>query len=207
MPRPALTDEQRRQTRRVIRRAAAELYARDGPSSISARRIAETAGVSVGTLYSYFDNLTELMQSLWKEPVWRLINELEAALADIDDPLEKLRTLLETYARFSREQRAVYRGAFLFVRPASEQQPDRVALDDDRFFRLLRGTVLAAQQRGVARTGDPDMLAQTVWSGVHGAIALPQNMDRLALAPPEEAVQPMIEAMLEWLATGAAPQT
>ncbi|NJN51244.1 MAG: TetR/AcrR family transcriptional regulator [Gammaproteobacteria bacterium] len=186
--------------RRTIRRAAAELYAQSGLTDISARTIADKAGVSVGTLYAYFENLTELMQSLWKEPVARLLAELERALEGIDDPLQRLRTLLETYARFAEEHRAVYRGAFLFVRPASHGEPPRASLDQDRFFGLLRSAILQAQQRGLARPGDPAIIAQTLWSGVHGAIALPLNMDRLALAPPERAVPHMIEALLEWIA-------
>ena len=39
MPRPALTEEQRRETRRKIRRAAAELYAENGLADISARAV------------------------------------------------------------------------------------------------------------------------------------------------------------------------
>ena len=76
MPRPALTEEQRRATRRRIRRAASELYAEAGLSRISARAVAERAGVSVGTLYTHFDNLTDLMRSLWRAPVARLYEEM-----------------------------------------------------------------------------------------------------------------------------------
>ena len=60
MPRPALTEEQRRETRRQIRQAASDMYAENGLSDISARAIAKRAGVSVGTIYSHFANLTDL---------------------------------------------------------------------------------------------------------------------------------------------------
>lgn len=199
MPRPALTDEQRKQTRHSIRSAAARLYAQDGLAQISARAIAREAGVSVGTLYTHFDNLTTLMQSLWKQPVKRLLGEMESRLANVDDPIERLRAILDTYITFANEQRAVYRGAFMYVRPQALDQPSPVALEDDQFFGMLIDSISEAQLRGQARNGDPAALAQLIWSGVHGAIALPLNVDRLALAPPEESTGPMIEALLEWL--------
>ena len=199
MPRPALTEEQRRETRRRIQKAAAKLYAKNGFKDISARKVAEEAGVSVGSLYSYFDNLTELMQSLWKEPVRRLLKDLEASLPEITDPLTRLRTFLETYVAFANDQRSTYRGAFLFVRPETHDKPKPTALADDRLFSMLRDAVAAAQAKGQVRSGDPDLLAQLLWSGVHGAIALPQNIDRLALAKSEQVGPAMIDALLEWL--------
>ncbi len=199
MPRPALTDEQRQETRRAIRKAAATLYAKTGLSEISARKVAETAGVSVGTLYTHFDNLTELMQSLWKEPVSRLIDEFETVIEEVSNPVDKIHTLLDAYADFAIEQHAIYRGAFLFVRPGSHEKPAQANLDEDRFFSLFRNAVVEAQDKGLIRTGDPDVLTQTLWAGMHGAIALPQNVDRLALAPPEKAVPHMIEALMDWL--------
>lgn len=199
MARPALTEEQRRETRRNIRRAAARLYAENGLAEISARAIAEQAGVSVGTLYSYFDNLTELMQSLWKEPVSRLITELEVALDGTENPLRKLQLLLDAYGRFAIEHHNVYRGAFLYVRPEAHQKPTQVSLEDDRFFNLFQKAVIEGQEQGLVRAGEPAVLAQTLWGGMHGAIALPLNLDRVALAPPQEAVQQMSEALIEWI--------
>lgn len=199
MPRPALTDEQRRQTRRRIRQAAAQLYAENGITDISARAIAKSAGVSVGTLYSYFENLTELMQSLWKEPVARWLSRLEALSSDIDDPRQRLRALLESYAGFATIEHGVYRGAFLFVRPDSLEKPDKLDLEHDRFATLLRNAIREGQQQGQFRNGNPSSLAQTLWAGMHGAIALPANLDRLAFDSAEQLSSNMVELLMQWL--------
>ena len=180
MPRPALTDEQKKLTRKAIRQAAAELYAENGFTDISARSIATKAGISVGSLYTYFANLTELMQSLWKEPVIRLVAQLEAIHASTVPPIEKLRGQLETYVAFAREERAVYRGAFMFVRPDTHEKPAQVSLEDDRLFCLFRDAIVEAQEHGLVRSGNAVTMAQTVWSALHGAISLPLNVDRLA---------------------------
>lgn len=198
MARPALTEEQRRQTRRRIQQAAAELYAESGFNDITARKIAGRAGVSVGSLYSYFDNLTELMQSLWKGPVRRLQKEMDAALAADEEPLARLRIFLERYAQFALTERATYRGAFMFVRPETQTKPDPVPLEQDPLFAALRGIILAGQDQGQIRDGDTNQIAQTIWSGIHGAVALPLSIDRLALSPPEQALPLMVETLLEW---------
>lgn len=203
MPRPVLTSEQRRATRHLIRKAAADLYAKDGSKRVSVRSIAERAGVSVGTIYANFANLTELMQSLWKEPAKRLFTDLEKITDALDNPKEKLVAILQNYMRFAVEHHAVYRGAFLHVRPAEHAQPEPVQPAEDRFFSLIATAIEAGQQEGLFRKGDTSMLTQLVWSAIHGAIALPINIDRLALDTSEKVVQEMLDLMLEWLESTA----
>ena len=199
MARPALTEEQRKKTRQSIRKAAAELYQKNGAGDVSARAIADAAGVSVGTLYSYFNNLTELMQSLWKEPVKRLLDQLETDLAKPSKPLDKLERLLKAYVKFASQHRGIYRSAFMYVRPESHKQPEPVSLESDRFFSLFLNAIIEGQTSGDVRTGPPKLLAQTLWAGLHGAIALPINMDRIALEDGPQSVEQMIDLLMAWL--------
>lgn len=199
MPRPALTDEQRRAIRRNIRAAAAELYADNGVSNISVRAVADKAGVSVGTVYSYFSSLSELLQSLWRQPARKLVRAMAQIREDHPDPVTRLDALLKAYVRFAVEEPQVFKSAFLFVRPESVKPPKQIALADDEFFVLFRDTLSQGQDSGQFRTGDPDTYAQMVLSAVHGALALPVNLHRLALQPGPELAQKMIAAQLEWL--------
>jgi hypothetical protein len=95
--------------------------------------------------------------------------------------------------------RAVYRGAFLYVRPEVHPKPEPVALSDDRLFNLNQSTISSGQEQGLFIEGDPTKLAQTLWSAVHGAIALPINIDRLAFDTSPQLVQDMIKIMFGWL--------
>ena len=199
MARPAQTEEQRRATRRKIRDAAAALYAEQGIGNITARAVAERAGVSVGTLYSYFDNLTELMQSLWRQPVRKLVADLEQAAADARSPSAGLRHLLSIYVAFAARETAVFRGAFLYVRPTAIAPPPQVETAGDRFFATFQTTITQGQQAGIFRQGDPAQITQTVLSAVHGALAMPVNMHRLALADGQQRAGLMIDTMLEWI--------
>ena len=200
MARPALTDEQRRGIRRSIRAAASKLHAENGMQEISARAIAQSAGVSVGTIYSHFGNLTELMQSLWKQPARKMIEDMESA-ANTGNATERLKNLIDIYIQFSRDNWSVYRGAFMFVRPDEHEAPPQVALDQDRMFKILKQTIIDGQSRGEFRSGDPDQITQTLWSGIHGAIALPTNFHRLALDASPERVDSMLDLLFEWVQT------
>ena len=201
MPRPALTDEQRRANRHKIRDAAARLYKKNGVTNVSVRAIAEQAGVSVGTVYAHFGSLSELLQSLWREPARRLVQEMEQLAQDISTPPEQLAALLRAYVNFSVEEPQVFRSAFLFVRPESLAPPERVPLADDRFFRLFSQAISSGQRDGAFRPGEPDTLAQMVLSAVHGVLAMPVNMHRLALSESTDIVEQAIAAQLEWLQT------
>ena len=199
MPRPALTEEQRQETRRRIREAATGLFVERGIGEISARSIAERAGVSVGTLYTHFGNLTELMQSLWKIPVARLLTRMDTIAERHEDPIERLRALLTAYVSFAQEHKAVYRGAFLFVRPESLEKPKRVGVEQNHFHRLFATAIREGQEAGAIRAGDASLLAQFAWSSLHGAIALPMNLDNTAFASAKRLNSQAIDYIMEFL--------
>lgn len=196
MPRPAVTPEQRKETRKRIREAAARLVAKRHLQDITVRAVATEAGVSVGTIYMYFENLTELAQSLWLEPVNKLKKEISEDAEKTKDPVDRIRVLLEHYARFANEQHAIFKGAFLYVRPDSMKKPEQVNLEEEVFFCYLRDSIAEGQKGGHIRQGDPAALAQTLWAGIHGAMALPITLDRLSFNPPQDMARHMIDTLM-----------
>lgn len=202
MARPKASVEQRQQQRERIRNAASQIYQQRGLAAVSVRAISEAAGVSTGTLYSYFANLEELMQSLWIEPVAELNRQLEATISADDDPLDRIEALLDAYRRFAEDQPDVFRGAILFVRPRSLEAPGIEPADGLPFFRLLRAAVTDGQASGQVRPGDSELMAQTLWAGIHGALALPVNIDRFDIKPQVVLAPAMIEMLLASIKVG-----
>lgn len=199
MPRKPATDEQREAVRRRLQAAASAQYAAFGAGGVSARSIAERAGVSVGTLYTYFGSLQGLMQSLWMEPLDRINVRLTRTAQAHADPVERLRKLLEAYVEVATGAPELFRGAFLFVRPESLEKPPRDALESVVFGALLLAAIEEAQAVGRIRTGEPRRLAQLAWSAVHGSLALPVNFDRLDLDAGQAVAADMITAILHSL--------
>ena len=196
MARPFSTPEHREEIRRTIRSAAAELYRHDGLSAISVRRVAQKAGVSVGAIYAHFDDLAGLMQSLWMGQVERQNARFVERTSGCEDPLQRLRILLDDYLRFGIENAELYRNAFLFVRPGSHPKPVAAGLETQVFSRLMMAALCEGQAQGRVVAGDPGRLAQVLWSGLHGCLALPSNLDRLAFAPAADIAQQMTEALM-----------
>ena len=202
MARPTLSDQQRREIRRRIRAAAAELYESGGQSAITARAVAEKAGVSVGRVYSHFRNLSELVQSLWRQPASRLVLELRELAEKHSDPEVRLTEMLNSYVNFASTNPGVFRNAFLYVRPDKQEPPPQIALENDEFFCCLRQAIEDGQAEGRFRAGDVNTMTQAVLSAVHGSLALPVNLHRLALKPGTEIADELIAAMTDWLRTG-----
>ena len=201
MPRPALTDEQRRVIRRNIRDAAAKLYTENGANGVSVRAVAEHAGVSVGNgVFVLRKSERADAVTLAATCAGKLVQHMTQLLEEVVNPAEQLSLLLRAYVQFAADEPQVFRSAFLFVRPESVEPPEQVPLAEDNFFSLFSQTISRGQQAGQFRSGDPNTLAQMVLSSVHGALALPINMHRLALSDATSVAQKTIAAQLEWLA-------
>lgn len=201
MARPPTSDEERAKERRRIRQAAAAIHREEGLGAITARAIAERAGISTGKIYSYFGNLAELMRSLWTEPVAVLNQNLQAVADATPDPVERIEAMLATYLDFARSNEDTYRGAFLFVRPRSDAPPEQRPPSDVPFLTLLADAIADGQNVGSIRAGDPDELAGLLWAGLHGSISLPVNADLYAIDPDRRLQPAMVELLVSAIST------
>jgi len=84
--------------------AAAQVFLEEGFAAATTNRIAEVAGVSVGSLYQFFPNKQALLAELHRLWTARLGTELDAALAHPHRPLiDLIDEVLEVHARLQRE--------------------------------------------------------------------------------------------------------
>jgi AcrR family transcriptional regulator len=82
-PRRAPRQARSQATVEVIQEAAARVLAKESPTSFNTNRIAEVAGVSVGSLYQYFPNKTALTVSLIARAQEEISHKIEALLQEI----------------------------------------------------------------------------------------------------------------------------
>lgn len=204
MPRPFITEKQKTEMRARIRRAAIRVVRKQrltpgdlrGYQRITIREITEEADISVGTFYKYFKNRDDLAQSLWAPPVEKLRQEMQADFESTEEPREQIRGLLEHYIRFSVENREIFRGAFLLVRPEGDAIPNPAKLQDEVLYENLCRAFTAGQASGEFRDFDVHRMAQVFWASIHGSLALPVNLDRYDFDPPVELAGDVIENLL-----------
>jgi AcrR family transcriptional regulator len=117
----------------TILEAAVRVLAKEGAQRFTTARVAEKAGVSVGSLYQYFPNKAAILFRLQSDE-WRQTTELlRGILEDVNKPpLERLRTL-----------------AHAFIRSECDEAELRVALGDAA--PLYRGAPEAQEARASGR--------------------------------------------------------
>ena len=98
----------------AILEAAAQVLAKEGAQRFTTARVAEKAGVSVGSLYQYFPNKAAILFRLQSDEWRRTSDLLGVILEDAKRPsLERLRALVHA-----------------FIRSECDEAAMRVALDD-----------------------------------------------------------------------------
>jgi AcrR family transcriptional regulator len=86
-----------------ILEAAAALFAERGYSEATTEMLAERLGVGKGTIYRYFPTKRDLFLGACDRLMHRLLETIEAAVAEIHDPLEKICGAIGTYLTFFAE--------------------------------------------------------------------------------------------------------
>jgi len=84
-PRKMPSQERSRATVTAIYQAAAQVFSRVGYAAATTDRIAERAGVSIGTLYQYFPGKEAILYGLWEQHV----QEVQAAAQQIADEIRQ----------------------------------------------------------------------------------------------------------------------
>ncbi|WNG26838.1 TetR/AcrR family transcriptional regulator [Cystobacter fuscus] len=124
--------------------AAAQVLAKEGARRFTTARVAERAGVSVGSVYQYFPNKAAILFRLQSDE-WRRTSELlSGILEDVrKPPLERLRLLVHAFIRSECEEagmRVALNDAAPLYRDAPEAREARSSVD--RTFQAFMREVL-----------------------------------------------------------------
>ena len=108
----------------AILEAAVQVLAKEGAHRFTTARVAEKAGVSVGSIYQYFPNKAAILFRLQSDE-WRQTTDLlKAILGDASSPpLERLRALVIAFIRSECEEAEV-RGALDDAAPLYRDAPE-----------------------------------------------------------------------------------
>jgi TetR/AcrR family transcriptional regulator, repressor of fatR-cypB operon len=175
--------------RAAVLAAALELFERDGYGNVAMSKIATSAGVAAGTIYTYFRSKEELANALYRQSKIALAGELLGEPSDGD-----------ARGDFSRFWRSLV--AFATAQPTAlsflENHRHDVYLDDES--RALGARIDAAsaefvrrrQGSGEIRPGPPEALAALVFGAFVGLLRAGHNgrlaVDAALLADMEDTV-------------------
>ena len=141
----------------TILEAAAQVLAGEGAQRFTTARVAEKAGVSIGSLYQYFPNKAAILFRLQSDE-WRQTTELlRGILEDVErPPLMRLRRLVHAFIRSECDEaamRVALNDAVPLYRDAPEALEAR-ASGDRTVQAFLREVLPAASDAVRATAGD-----------------------------------------------------
>ena len=150
--------------------SAAELLEKEGPDTLSVRRIATEAGVAPMGVYNHFQSKFGIVHALYIEG----FNRLRDALASIDEVRDPYEALREGGRRF-RALALVHPKAYqiMFLRAVPGYEPSDIAIQiAASAFDSLVNAVRRAMAAGVVAEASPTGTAQLIWATVHGWVSL-----------------------------------
>jgi AcrR family transcriptional regulator len=165
---------QKKFLRQEILDAASELFVREGYENLSMRRIADKIEYSPTTIYLYFKDKQELLESVCKETFARLVQRLKKIMEQPGDPVERLKRGLLAYSEFGLQNPHHYRATFMMPVPegfdqAKYHQPDSPGM---QAFAFLTRCLTDCIKAGKMPATNVELASQTLWAGIHGVTAL-----------------------------------
>lgn len=167
----------------------------DDPSAITIRSVAAAVGVSQPAVYLHFQSRDELAY----EAAYRVFAaheaEVDARVAELPDPLERITLRGEAYVEFAVEHPGLFH--MLMMGSGRERNPDRFEGFDEVEETgpgALVADVRAAMAAGAIPERDPELVALVLWAGVHGIAALLISLPDYPWPPRAALVRAMIDS-------------
>lgn len=163
-------ERNKQEMRKTILQTAMKLFLEEGFPNVSIRKIADKMEYSPATLYLYFQDKDQILFALHSEGFEELHRRQQEVLS-VTDPKMRIRKHGEIYIKFALENPEYYNLMFIMRSPVKkiidgqEQQPMRC-------YDFFKNDVQIALEAGMLKGTNVDIATFTLWSFVHGIVAL-----------------------------------
>ncbi len=185
--------------RRRLLEAAALLLDEEGPDSLTARRLAKEAHTSTMAVYTHFGGMQALVREIVVEG-FRRFADLVTDQPQTDDPAADLAEMAFAYRENALQNPHLYSVMF----GATSLGGYRLAPEEREVgrytFVVLADAVERAMDAGRLRRDDPGVVAEQLWSAMHGFVMLElAGLHPISKNPPEDVLRPMMNALIAGL--------
>ena len=153
-------------------KAGTEILGSEGLGGLSLRKVAKQAGVSHAAPYSHFTDKQALIAAISTEGFKQLYSQIEAVKETYQTNPETL--LIEAawaYVQFALNTPDRFKLMFSSVLDKEKAYPDFVEASQKNFHQVVE-IVEICQRAGILKSGDPELIALSLWGSVHGFISL-----------------------------------
>jgi AcrR family transcriptional regulator len=131
--------------------AAAALFAQKGYAAASTREIAGILGIRKASLYYHIENKEDLLYAICKSSLEQIRSDVAAALEEVSDPLERIRTLVRAHIRSLVRDQIAHSVAVGEMHALSGARLKEVIALRDAYEDLVRSVLQDARKAAVLR--------------------------------------------------------
>jgi AcrR family transcriptional regulator len=131
--------------------AAVGLFSRKGYAATSTREVARLLGIQKATLYYHVESKEDLLFLICQSSLTQIRTDVESALADVEDPLERMQTLISSHIESLLRDEAAHSTTFTEMHALSAERFAQIMELRDNYENLVRRVMREAQDAGVLR--------------------------------------------------------
>ena len=135
--------------------AAAALFARKGYGATSTREIAAALGIQKASLYYHIGSKEELLYAICKSSLEQIRGDVEAALHDVREPLERIGVLICAHVESMLRDQKRHSVAVAEMHLLSQDRLAQVRALRDAYENLVRSVLQDARKAGLLRGDIP----------------------------------------------------
>lgn len=178
--------------REAILRAATKVFAGRGYFNSKVSDIAGEAGIADGTVYLYFKSKDEILHSIFDRAMAEFITEGKAEIAQLDDPIAKLKRIAELHLSrlgADRDMAIVFQ---VELRGSTKFMQEFSAAGFSDYLDIIRSTIAEGQTAGVFRNDIKPIVAAKILYG-----ALDEMVTNWVLSVKQYPLEPMAGEVLK----------
>jgi TetR/AcrR family transcriptional regulator, cholesterol catabolism regulator len=131
--------------------AAVGLFSRKGYAATSTREVAKLLGIQKATLYYHVESKEDLLFAICQSSLTQFRNDVETAIRGIQDPLDRVQTLIRTHIESLLQDAAQHSTTFTEVHALSEDRFGQIAKLRDAYENIVRSVLQEGQDAGAVR--------------------------------------------------------
>jgi AcrR family transcriptional regulator len=164
-------EREKQEMKRLIMDTAMRMFLEEGYEKTSIRNIAERIEYSPATIYLYYKDKDELLYDVQARAFEQLLLVFQTQAAS-KDPLKRLEEITKSYVRFGLENQDLYDLMFIIRAPMNKVEKDEQWLNGEACFAYLVTCLDECIEKELIRFTDKLVAALSIWSMVHGLVAL-----------------------------------
>lgn len=181
--------------RNEILDAAREMFAAEGYQNVSMRKIADKIGYSATTIYLHFKDKNDLLHQICEESFAQLARNISSIQQLSANSMEKLRMGLREYIDFGLKYSSHYEVIFIIpLKP--EVEADYEMSQGKVAYQTLYNSVNDCINDKLLKSNDIDLIAQTLWAGIHGITSLLITHSGFPFTEKEKLIDNVIETLI-----------